>query len=140
MSRPAHERVLARVDTTDAEACWEWPGARWSCGYGMVYDDGRLAPVHRVTYEHLVGPVPEGLTLDHLCRNRPCCNPLHLEPVTMAENNRRGDGWAGRNARKTHCPRGHAYDEENTRTTPSGWRDCRACNRERMRARRKAVA
>jgi len=89
---PLAERVFAKVDMT--LFCWEWKGAvcRYT-GYGKVglgrRGDG-VGYVHRVVYQMLVGPVPEGMDLDHLCRNRACCNPDHLEPVTRSENNRRG--------------------------------------------------
>jgi hypothetical protein len=79
---------------------------------------------HRLSYEHHVGPIPDGLQIDHTCRNRKCVNPEHLEPVTNAENTTRQD-HAER--RKTHCPKGHPYDEANTYVDPSGARRCRAC-------------
>jgi hypothetical protein len=75
------------------------------------------------------------MTIDHLCRRPLCCNPLHLEAVTMRENLMRGNGWSGRNARKTHCPQGHPYSPENT-SVRDGSRHCRTCHRERERARK----
>lgn len=83
------------------------------------------AGAHRVAYEEIMGPVPEGLELDHLCRTRSCVNPSHLEPVTHRENMNRGDVAT---RRKTHCPKGHPYDEENTGIY-NGYRNCRACAR-----------
>ena len=91
-------------------------------GYSAMSVGGRYWLIHRFAYTHFVGPIPEGLQIDHLCRNRKCWNPNHLEPVTQAENARRGF-WS----LKTHCNRGHAYDEENTYVNPSGHRVCRAC-------------
>ncbi len=83
--------------------CWIWLAAKQSRGYGNYRS--RLA--HRVSYEMNKGPIPKGLTLDHLCRNRLCVNPDHLEPVTQLENNMRGEGVTARNRRKTHCSNGH---------------------------------
>ena len=108
--------------------CWEWTGTMHREGYGALQHEQRKMLAHRAVYELLVGPIPDGMTLDHLCRNRACVNPLHLEPVTLAENVRRGESPPARNARKTHCPRGHSYDEGNTYITPStGHRQCRTC-------------
>lgn len=100
---------------------------------------GRAVHVHRFIYSVLVGPV-DGLTLDHLCRNRRCANPAHLDPVSLAENVRRS--WQtdtkrpSANALKTHCPQGHPYDEANTYRGANGARKCRACTREGKRAER----
>lgn len=127
------------------DACWEWTAVRNAFGYGVIHrlDKGsRLA--HRVLYEALVGPVPDGMDLDHLCRNRGCVRPGHLEVVTRSENIRRGDGpqilraW---NASKTHCPNGHSYADQEQYRRPNGERRCGACNREEARryAQRKRV-
>lgn len=137
-------RFWAKVQVDHATDCWLWFGARSKrTGYGSygVGGVGSNAWVHRVTYEHLVGPIPTGLQIDHLCRVRNYCNPAHLEAVTSRENTLRGDTLTARNAVKTHCPSGHAYSEENTYRI-NGRRQCRTCNRERtarLTAKRKAA-
>lgn len=121
------ERLLAKVRKTDT--CWLWEGAK-SDGYGHMWVGSGYSVAHRVAYELLVGPIPVGLDLDHLCRVRACVNPEHLEPVTRRENLQRG---YGHNLRVTHCPRGHEYTAENTRVSKLGQRHCRECTRSRQR-------
>lgn len=104
--------------------CWEWSATRTEKGYGMFWVDGRLRRAHRISYMELVGEIQTGLQLDHLCRTRGCVNPAHLEPVTCKENLRRGLHFS---REKTHCPRGHKYNAQNTRITKEGWRACRRC-------------
>lgn len=117
-------RVLERVDVDDA-GCWNWTGATVHNGYGETMVGARMLRTHRYVYEQLVGPIPAGLHIDHLCRNRLCCNPEHLEPVTQAENNKRSA------AARTTCPQGHPYDILDT----YGRRRCRTCKRESGRRR-----
>lgn len=119
------------------DGCWEWQAARYSNGYGKFAYGGRGRLAHVVAYEWLVGPVPEGMELDHVCRNRACIKPApeHLEPVTHRENVRRGMGWSGRHARQTHCVNGHEFSPENTSIRPNGSRNCMACDREDGRRR-----
>ena len=125
------ERFTEKYQTDPDTGCWVWRAAMHRNGYGgfSMQDDAgkwnkRLA--HRISYELHVGPIPEGLTIDHLCRNRRCVNPEHLEPVTLSVNLLRGTGASARNAAKTHCKHGHPFDEENTRIR-RGWRECKTC-------------
>jgi hypothetical protein len=108
--------------------CWLWTGRIDRDGYGRI--GGKLA--HRVGYERLIGPIPDGLTIDHLCRNRPCVYPAHLEPVSQRVNTLRGVSPSAVNARKTHCSAGHGFDERNT-YLHSRRRACRQCNSEAAR-------
>lgn len=122
----AVDRFSEKVRT--GPGCWEWTASKTENGYGHFRLDGRLVLAHRLAYEWLVGPIPVGLTLDHLCRVRHCVRPDHLEPVTNRENILRGESFSGRAcAGKTHCPAGHPYDEANTYLDPRGWRNCRVC-------------
>jgi hypothetical protein len=106
--------------------CWLWTAARVH-GYGIIFWNGRNQPVHRIVYELLVNVIPEGLTLDHLCRVRHCCRPEHLEPVTHQENILRGQSPIAHQVRQTHCKRGHPFDEVNTIQRANGQRGCRIC-------------
>lgn len=114
---------------TIGDGCWEWSGNMYHDGYGMFNVDERKVRAHRFSYEIMVGPIPGGLQIDHLCRNRACVRFDHLEPVTQRENIRRGNSLSGMRARATHCIRGHAFDEENTYWAPNGSRRCRTCIR-----------
>lgn len=118
----------------ESDGCWLWQ-ARLSDGYGRMSLRGVEAPAlaHRVSYEFFRGSIPTGMQLDHLCRHRACVNPSHLEPVTSRENTMRGLNFAATNAARTHCQRGHAFDNDNTRMRASGERVCRDCERQRRR-------
>lgn len=133
--RPPIERWREQVEKTDA--CWLWIGAKQSGGYGRFKAEGgragKVVLVHRWTYEHFVGPIPDGLTIDHLCRNTSCVNPAHMEPVTREVN-----AWRGNtNKDKTHCAYGHELTPENVYVAPKRptTRDCRKCRKARRRAR-----
>lgn len=125
-SMPRHERVWLYVDKSNS--CWEWTGSRVN-GYGRYKND----PAHRYVYELLIGPIPAGLQLDHLCRNRACVNPDHLEPVTQRENMRRADVALGIRSAVTHCKHGHEFTPENTIQRSDGGRRCAICRREASR-------
>jgi hypothetical protein len=109
--------------------CLNWQGALDKDGYGGTTHQGKRGQVHRIAYELINGPIPKGMTIDHLCRNRRCCNPEHLEAVTIKTNTMRGTSFSAKNAKKTHCINGHLLDEKNTyiRTKERG-RSCRTCN------------
>jgi hypothetical protein len=129
--RSTLDRLFSKVERTP-DGCWLWTGALKVNGYAQLQVGGRTGKrlyAHRVAYELLVGPIPDGLQLDHLCRVRHCVNPAHLEPVTARENVRRGEP-----AQRTHCPKGHEYTAENTFVKTGGWRECRTCYRARNRA------
>jgi hypothetical protein len=132
---PAHRPELS--------ACWVWTKVKSRAGYGFFRLGDKQRYAHCVAFEWAHGPVPAGLELDHLCRNTSCVNPSHLEPVTGAENKRRGTSFSAVNGAKTHCLRGHLFDAANTHVTKKGGRVCRRCatlrTRERRRRRRAAA-
>lgn len=109
--------------------CWEWTGPVNRGGYGKWSQRGQYFAAHRFSFEVHVGPIPKGLTLDHLCRNTRCVNPEHLEPVSGRENTLRGANPPARNFRKTACKRGHPFTPENTYTFGRNFRQCILCRR-----------
>jgi hypothetical protein len=120
------------------DGCWEWTGYRIAAGYGKVTILGtrRKDLAHRVSYRLFVGPIPDGLTIDHLCRNTGCVRPDHLEPVTLRENIRRA------NPERTTCRHGHSLEDAYIDVTPAGFRHkkCRTCVLARVRRRRERLA
>jgi hypothetical protein len=129
------ERFWGQVGKGHPSGCWVWAGRQTVKGYGTISFFSSPYRAHRVAYELLVGPIPDGLVIDHLCRNRLCVNPDHLEPVTIKENVMRGVGLTARLASATHCVNGHEFTPENTGIN-AGHRFCRECNRANSRARR----
>lgn len=141
--RPALDRFAEKVALADS-GCIEWLGGLNGVGYGQFYvgrtslEQTGKTYAHRWSYEYHVGPIPEGLHIDHLCRNPLCVNPEHLEPVTPRENMLRGNAPAALHAKKTHCPAGHPYSGDNLYVHPTlGQRVCRTCGRIRAAEKRK---
>lgn len=136
------ERFWGKVDA-DGD-CWEWMAHKTERGYGTFYaPSGKMVQAHRYAWELLVGPIPEGMEIDHLCRNHSCVSPPHLEPVPHRENVIRGAASTVQKLRAqriTHCPYGHEYTPENTMIRKgTGSRYCRACNRLRCSERYKKM-
>jgi len=135
-------RFWSKVAGGSVDTCWEWQAYRDLNGYGRFSRGrGNMAMAHRVAYELMRAEIPEGLHLDHLCRNRACVNPWHLEPVTCLVNSRRGiAGNVNRTRQRsiTHCPKDHPYDAHNTSIRTNGARRCKTCEREAMRRRYEA--
>lgn len=138
-------RVWSRVNVSGPDECWLWNGPIGHEGYGYVSWAGRNHTSHRAVWESVFGPAAQGMEVDHLCRNRACCNPKHLELVEKAVNVLRGVSPPALNARKTHCPIGHPLEGSNLivgNRSGKVFRQCRLCNNEshvRMRARQKAA-
>jgi hypothetical protein len=121
ISQASQQKFWAKVDKTDS--CWNWTGTL-NIGYGQFYCEGKKWLTHRLSYMLSTGELPpKNLVTDHLCRNRRCVNPEHLEPVTVKENILRGIGVAAKNAASTKCPRNHEYSGTNSR----GDRICKLC-------------
>ena len=129
-----HEAITGGQAGGPPRACWQWPHGHTAGGYGTVTYQKQGWYTHRLAYVIAVGPIPVGFDVDHLCRNRGCWNPAHLEAVSHAENMRRG-AWA----LKTHCPAGHSYADHARARAPGKGRDCAICHRIRERARCRAA-
>jgi hypothetical protein len=132
-NEPVEDRFWRRVQKTDT--CWLWLGARWGTGgYGVLRINRKGIPIHRVSWFIHKGEWPDpDLTLDHLCMNKLCVNPDHLEQVTRVENVRRASEALGIRQYATHCVNGHEFTPENTHIRSTGTRRCRACDREIQR-------
>jgi hypothetical protein len=130
------QRFFSYVEpVAEWDSCWIWTGWGDGSGYGRFGIGSKVESAHRWSYELLRTEIPDGLAIDHLCRNRRCVNPWHLEPVTWQENVLRGEGIAAQNARKTHCKSGHEFTEDNTYYRPDrpGCRECRTCHKAALR-------
>jgi len=124
----AKERFWSRVDKhASPTGCWIWTAGKLASGYGSFRTNNKAVVAHRYSYEQLVGPVAPGLQIDHICRNRTCVNPDHLEPVSQRTNLLRGISPPAVNARKSRCPKGHEFTSENTYRYPNGHRKCKQC-------------
>lgn len=125
-------RFWRKVDV-DSRGCWVWTAGKFTNGYGSFSIAGGTVLTRRLAYSTLIGDIPEGLQLDHLCRVRHCLNPEHLEPVTCRENLMRGDTLAADHAARTHCPNGHPLAEGNLvpAVARRHGRGCQTCARER---------
>ena len=133
------QRFTKYVQIPDENGCLNWIGAKDRRQYGFFCLKGRTTDskqitrrAYRLAYEHFIGPIPAGLTIDHLCKNHSCVNPTHLEVVTQKINILRGESFAAKRARQTHCKHGHEFTPENTGHKRTG-RYCRQCNYEWQR-------
>lgn len=141
MRPPAQERFESKVDRTGP--CHLWTGAIARNGYGLFWAEGKMVLAHRWSYQTYVGPIPDGLQIDHVkargCTSKACVNPAHLEPVTNRENQIRAEGFIAQRAAQTHCIRDHELTPENTRVRPNGTRNCIACEKVRAKIRSERI-
>lgn len=142
MRKPIGDRFWSKVALPDENGCMRWMACKFRSGHALFKKDGVNQGAHRVSYELLVGPIPDGLHIDHLCRVRDCVTPDHLEPVTPAENTRRGllsERRGSFERAKTHCRNGHPFIPENLVNRSRPGRDCKICHRLREERKRRAA-
>ncbi len=131
-------RFAKKLKVNQESGCWDWQAGVDGGGYGMYQERSRKSTrAHRYSFSFLVSPIPDSMVLDHLCRNRSCVNPDHLEVVTIKENVMRGEGACAENARKTHCVNGHSLSGENIYKNQGNRRVCKVCARDRASAQQK---
>lgn len=128
---PLIDRFVEKISEPDDahNDCWIWKGSRTGSGYGQIWVNRRMRTAHRVSHELFIGPIPDGCAVDHLCRNRLCVRPDHLQALDHYTN------WSQWNLSKTHCRNGHLYSGDNLRFKPSGERRCRICHNAQERER-----
>lgn len=138
MNRSEYTRFVGKISINPESLCWIWGASRFDNGYGAFWSNGRTTQAHRWSYEFFVGAIPKEKEIDHLCRNRACVNPDHLEAVVHRVNVARGNqGLIQRN--REQCPDGHPYSIANTWQDRRGHRHCRACHVVRERLRKQTI-
>jgi len=136
---PIHiKKILNKLEPLTESGCWVYTGYVNNYGYARMRVNKRTCSAHRLMYEHHIGPIPNGLVIDHLCRVKCCVNPYHLEAVPQKKNVLRGNGVTSINSRKTHCHAGHPFDDKNTYRLKLG-RGCKTCYREAKRRSNNAI-
>lgn len=135
---PLRERLMLKIEIAP-DNCWVWKGVIAYDGYGVAKVDNKRYRAHRLVYETFKAPIPDGLVIDHLCRNRACCNPDHLEPVTTRVNILRGVGPSALAAVKTACAKGHPFAGSNLIIRSNGQRACRICRTSKPSSKTKQV-
>lgn len=128
------EKLLSHIGISnhnfyEGTACWEWLLSQNTYGYGKIWLNKKTVQTHRLMFEYYCGSICPDLTINHLCRNRNCCNPIHLEQISNKENVLKGTGISAINAKKTHCIHSHEFTPDNTYITPDNKRNCKTCRK-----------